>query len=93
MDCFFFSIVTRKFSCQGQINSRGDRDWNCGGLEGDGVEIRDVGFNYYFYGRCRMKRQSFYFLKFKIYCTNNMFEKEGEFEILRMNKKMYIYDI
>ena len=34
---------------------------------GWGFEIRDVGFNYYFYGRWRMKRQSFYFLKFKIY--------------------------
>ena len=49
---------------------------NCEGFEGDGVEMRDVGFNYQFYGKCRMKRQSIYFLKFKIYCTINMFESD-----------------
>ena len=61
---------------------------NCEGFEGDGVEMRDVGFNQYFYGGCRMKRQSYYFLKFKIYGTiNNMFENEVRIENLRMNKK------
>ena len=30
-------------------------------VEGEGGVMRDVGCNYYFYGKCRMKRQSNYF--------------------------------
>ena len=39
-----------------------------------------------------MKRQTFYFFKFKIYWTINMFENEVRIENLRMNKNVYLWD-
>ena len=47
---------------------------NCKGFVGDGGEMRDIVCNYYFYGKCKMKRQRIYFLKFKICWTINIFE-------------------